>query len=245
MTNTYYEDDYIDYEEEAKNPYEPVNNHEVIDEAWARKREGVRRKAPYMHKWLMILFWLMIASGIADLFSAEEMEQLMPEVYGVASIVSLICGIIYVVVLFKLSNEEALYRKSAYYLLGSVVLSLVGLVIAMFNMENIGVLLITMVVLIGALVVAFVSEYYEYHAHANVVRDADSEMAHNWEQLWKYYVRLLLGLLGCIVLAFLIPMIAGLIMIVLAIGVLIVSIMKYVYVYQTAKIFKSYLSVTR
>ena len=241
MTETYYEDDYIDYEEDAKRMNEPENNPAVYDEAWAYKREGIARKAPYMHKWLMILFWVMIASTIADFLSAEEMEQLMPEVYAIASIASLICGVIYVVVLFKLSYEEALYRKSAYYLLGSVVLSLTGLIIAMFDMENIAVLLIAMATLIGALVVAFVGEYYEYHAHANAARDADREMADKWEQLWKYYIRLLLGVLVCLVLALLIPMIAGVILIVLAIGIIIVSVMKYVYVYQTAKIFQSYM----
>ena len=243
MTDTYYEDDYIDYEEE-QTVYETEPDLLIADETRAERMAEISRKAPFMSKWLMVLFGVMIASGIADLLSGDNMEEVAPELYTIASIVSLICGIVYLVILFKLSREEALYRKAAQYYLISLILTAITLIIMLVSIgnENEGLLVLSFFAVIAGLVIAFVSEYYEYKAHANVVRDASTEMAAKWEKLWKYYIRMLLGLLGSIVLLALIPMIAAimLMLLALAIGMLIISIIKIVYVYETAKIFQQY-----
>ena len=240
MTDTYYEDDYIDYEEE-QTVYETEPDLLIADETRAERMAEISRKAPFMSKWLMVLFVVMIASGIADLLSGDNMEELMPEVYAIASIVSLICGIVYLVILFKLSREESLYRKAAQYYLISLALTILTLIIMLFSIEHEGLLILSFFVVIAALVIAFVSEYYEYKAHANVVRDASAEMAAKWEKLWKYYIRILLGVLGCIILLALIPMIAAILLLALTIGTFVISIIKIVYVYQTAKIFQNYM----
>ena len=61
-----------------------------------------------------------------------------------------------------------------------------------------------------------------------------------WQLLWKWWIGLLLGLLGCIFLA-LISAILGLLAILAdAIGLLVVGIVKLVYLYWTAKRFREY-----
>ena len=37
-------------------------------------------------------------------------------------------------------------------------------------------------------------EYYEYKAHANIVRDISEAMATKWNELWSYYVKILIAL---------------------------------------------------
>ena len=76
MTDTYYEDDYIDYEEEQTG-YETEPDLLIADETRAERMAEISRKAPFMSKWLMVLFVVMIASGseVSTLVEGAEMLQ--------------------------------------------------------------------------------------------------------------------------------------------------------------------------
>ena len=49
-------------------------------------------------------------------------------------------------------------------------------------------------ILITAAIVGLLGIYYEYKAHANVVRDTSEAMAVKWEELWGYFVKILIAL---------------------------------------------------
>ena len=59
-------------------------------------------------------------------------------------------------------------------------------------------------------------------------------------QLWKWYIGMTLGLLGSILLMLIIPILGLLVALVTAIGTIVVSILKLVYLYRTAKVFREY-----
>ena len=90
------------------------------------------------------------------------------------------------------------------------------------------------------MVLELCAAYQEFYAHAEVLEELDPELAGKWRLLWKWWIGLLLGLFGCIFLA-LISAILGLLAILAdAIGLLVVGIVKLVYLYRTAKLFREY-----
>ena len=88
------------------------------------------------------------------------------------------------------------------------------------------------------MLLGFIGLFYELMAHAHVVKDASVEMFDKWQNLWKWYVRLIGGVVGCIILLAIVPILSAIVMIALVIVVLVVSILQIVYLYQTAKIFQ-------
>ena len=212
-------------------------------DAEAMKKANALRKAPFMAKWLMILFWVMIVSGIAGVLANERIELVLPALYCVASIVNTVSGIVHALILLKLSCEEVLYRKAAY--CGFVVAgaSLMGAIIIFLgdvSIANLGfaTFILALTIVIGVLIILFLGEYYEYKAHANVVRDTSEEMARKWEELWGYYVKILIALVVLLMFSSalgILGIIAALIVLILFV---VVCIVKFVYVYETGKLFQ-------
>lgn len=56
----------------------------------------------------------------------------------------------------------------------------------------------------------------------------------------EWYIGMTLGLLGSILLMLIIPILGLLVALVTAIGTIVVSILKLVYLYRTAKVFREY-----
>ena len=96
----------------------------------------------------------------------------------------------------------------------------------------------TLVFTIPAMIVSLVGEYNEYSAHAEVVGDVAPVLSDKWTGLWKWYIGMTLGLLGSILLMLIIPILGLLVALVTAIGTIVVSILKLVYLYRTAKVFR-------
>lgn len=94
--------------------------------------------------------------------------------------------------------------------------------------------------IIPAMIVSLVGEYNEYSAHAEVVGDVAPVLSDKWTGLWKWYIGMTLGLLGSILLMLIIPILGLLVALVTAIGTIVVSILKLVYLYRTAKVFREY-----
>ena len=212
-------------------------------DAEAMKKANALRKAPFMAKWLMILFWVMIVSGIAGLLASEWMESLLPGLYYIASAVSAVCGIVHALILLKLSCEEVLYRKAAY--CGFVVAgaSLMGAIIIFLgdvSIANLGfaTFILALTIVIGVLIILFLGEYYEYKAHANIVRDISEAMATKWNELWSYYVKILIALVVLLMFSSALGILGIIAALIVLILFAVVCIVKFVYVYETGKLFQ-------
>ena len=87
---------------------------------------------------------------------------------------------------------------------------------------------------------AFIKEFQEHLAHADVVEPLDRDLAEKWRRLWLWRFGLLMTPVFCFVLAFILPGLATLLTLAAVVGSLIVSVVKIVYLYKTAAVFRDH-----
>ena len=207
-------------------------------DAEAMKKADALRKAPFMAKWLMVLFGIMIVATVGSILSSEFVQESIPALYYVGTVVNIVGGLLCALIMLKLSCEEALYRSAAYCYLGSTAISLVTVLIMYLSTDLTAVLVFSLLLSIVGMIVVLLSIYYEYKAHANAVRDTSEAMADKWEELWGYTVKILIALVVLLMFSStlgILGIIASLIVLVLF---FVVSIMRFLYVYEMAKLFQ-------
>lgn len=205
-------------------------------EAEAEHKAAIARRAQILGKWLWILFWLIVPAEIAGLMTNENIGGIIPALYYPGQILSALCSLAYGGILLRLATEEDGYRTAGICSLIAGGVSVLVAVISGPGEAPAGTLLFTL----PAGIVALVGEYKEFTAHSDVLADVDRELSEKWCLLWKWNIGLFVGMLGCTVLMLIIPLLGALAIIAAAIGLVVVSIMKLVYLYRTAKIFREY-----
>ena len=208
-------------------------------DAEAMKKADALRKAPFMAKWLMVLFGIMIVATVGSILSSEFVQESIPALYYVGTVVNIVGGLLCALIMLKLSCEEALYRSAAYCYLGSTAIALVTVLIMYLSTDLTAVLVFTLLLSIVGMIVVLLSIYYEYKAHANVVRDISEAMATKWEELWGYFVKILIALVVLLMFSSALGILGIIAAIIVLILFFVVSIMKFVYVYEMAKLFQS------
>ncbi len=68
----------------------------------------------------------------------------------------------------------------------------------------------------------------------------DDELSEKWLWLWKWTMYCLLGMIVAIILAVLHMVLSILLLLVTGIGIFVLSILKSVYLYRTAAVFREY-----
>ncbi len=215
-----------------------ANDRIVQRDAEAMKKANALRKAPFMAKWLMILFWVMIVSGIGSFLSGDLVKESIPALYYVGTGVNIAGSLLLALIMLKLSCEETLYRSAAYCYLGSTAISLVTASILFLSTDLTDWLAFSLLLSIIAMIVVLLSIYYEYKAHANVVRDTSEAMADKWEDLWGYTVKILIALVVLIIFSGALGILGIIATLIVLILFFVVSIMKFVYLYEMVKLFQ-------
>ena len=205
-------------------------------EAEAMRKAAIAKRAPMLGKWLWIIFWLVIPSSIGSIMAHETTAKILPGLVMPGQIINTICSLTYGAILLKLGSEEDRYRTAGICALIAGGVSAVVAIITVAAEEATWTLLFTL----PAAVVAMVGEYNEYMAHSAVLSGVDNELSEKWEVLWKWYIGLFLGMFGCIIVMLIIPILGAIAILGCAIGTIVVSILKLVYLYRTAKIFREY-----
>lgn len=100
---------------------------------------------------------------------------------------------------------------------------------------------VALVLLIPAMVVSLYGTYQEYQAHAEVLDGVDDDLAAKWRKLWKWEIGFLLGAFGCVVIVLISYLLGVLAMLAVLIGILVVAVLKLIYLYRMAKIFRAYI----
>ena len=200
------------------------------------RKAAIAKRAPVLGKWLWIIFWLIIPSTIGSIMANDTTAKILPGLFVPGQIINAVCSLTYGVILFKLRSEEDRYRTAGICALIAGGVSAVVALITGTGEEAAWTLLLTL----PAAIVAMVGEYNEYMGHSAVLSDVDHELAEKWEVLWKWYIGLLLGMLGSLLIMLIVPVLGAIVIIGAAIGTVIVSILKLVYLYRTAKIFRAY-----
>lgn len=205
-------------------------------EAAAAEKAAMARRAPLLGKWLCILFWLVVPSTIASLLTEEWITGLVPGLYIVGIILQLGCALTTSLVLWKLSEAEDRYRTAA---LCSLTAAAVTLFLAAVTRGD-DIPTWTLLITLPAAVVSLVGEYNQFTAHTIVTTPLDRELSEKWTRLWKWYIGSFAVLLGSLFLMLLIPILGLLAMLAAAIALTVTAIIKYIYLYQTAKLFREY-----
>ena len=205
-------------------------------EAEAMRKAAIAKRAPVLGKWLWIIFWLIIPSTIGSIMSHETTAKILPGLVMPGQIINAICSLTYGAILLKLGSEEDRYRTAGICALIAGGVSAVVAIITGTAEEATWTLLFTL----PAAVVAMVGEYNEYMGHSAVLSGVDNELSEKWELLWKWYIGLFLGMFGCIIVMLIAPILGVIAILGCAIGTVVVGILKLVYLYRTAKIFREY-----
>lgn len=203
-------------------------------QAEERRRQTLAVNAPILGKWLWLLFWLVIPSSIAGIMTNNTVVEWAPSLLIPGAILQAVCTLIYGLVMLRLSRIEYGYRTAGICNLICAVLS--GL--SVLTVQNAS---LTLVLSIASAIVAVIGIWHEYPAHAAVLDDVDFEAAEKWLALRKWYFIALGTTFGSIVITLIIPILGLLALLAGAIGALVVSILKLVYLYHTAQVFREWL----
>ena len=205
-------------------------------EAEQARQAAIARRAPVLGKWLWFLFWLIIPSTIASFMTHETLGGAIPALFYPGQILNALCHLAYGGILRRLASEDDEYRTAGICSLIAGGISVLVALIAGPGETPTWTLLLTL----PAAVVALFGEYKEFSAHANVLRDVDRDQSEKWLMLWKWNIGLYAGMLGCMLVLFIIPLLGALAILAAAIGMVVVGIVKLVYLYSTAKRFREY-----
>lgn len=203
----------------------------LINKEEEKRKALLARRAPLLGKWLWILFWLPILSlGTSFLKVIPS-----PSLHILGTVVGVLFGIARGIILIKISSEERRYLIAGIYALISVVADKILLIVDSSN--NI---LLTLLIVPPIVIVGYVGMYQEFMAHAAVLENVDWDLSDKWEKLWKWYIGLIIGVVGSVLIVVLVPVLGLLVLLAGAIGIVVCGILSWVYLYRTAKVFRTY-----
>lgn len=195
-------------------------------EARAREQAQLQKYAAILGKWAWILFWLAMAAQVIGLLGNIKALSDIASVINAGIMVAM--GLIY---LKKLSEAHDGFRLASMGVFSTALTSLLALFVAD------GTALDTVLTLV-LLVPSLVSMYYEYTSYAEVLEGVDSELCEKWRKLWKITVGCMGVTFGSLILVLLAPGLAAIAILVGAIGMLVSSVLEWIYLYKTAIVFR-------
>jgi len=191
-------------------------------------------RAGYLGKWLSLLFWLIIPGTIAGLLGSNIFMTSAPGLYMAGQILNALCTAASGFIFLKLSREEDHYHIAAICAFVAAGASLlVSIISGAAQTPN-----WTLFISIPAAIVALTGTNHEFKAHSSILFNIDHELSERWVTLWKWYLGTFLGMLGSVLLLLIVPIFGLLVLIVAAIAFIIVSIIRLVTLYNTARDFK-------
>jgi len=194
--------------------------------------EEFYRNAPILAKWVWILFLLILPEIAAGLFGGDILSTAVPVLGMVGKALQFLTGAAYGAILLRLSAIEGRFRPAGWCCLIGAFYSAVS------PFVNAAVPSLDSVLGIASSICVLVGEYNEFTGYAAEVHGVDPFLAESWERLWKWNIGLIIGMLAALVLVLFTPGLAALLLIAALIGTIAVKIMKSVYLYRTASLYR-------
>ncbi len=210
-------------------------------ESGQKLQENIRQRASILAPNLMILFWLFVPSVVSGLFTNQQIKTASPKLYLVGELIGITVSIIYSVILIRMASVEELYQKAG-------ILKLCGSILnffTIFPLNSSTTPTWTLLISIPALILIIVGTYHEFQSHSSVLRDVDYNLSDNWEKLWKIYLGSTIALFVSPFIIIILPIIGLLLMAASAVVVIVASILRLIYLYRTANIFKTALILNK
>lgn len=187
--------------------------------------------APMMARWISVLFWLIIPSVIGSVLTSASVVDTVPKMQIVGMIISITAAVIYAVILMKISSANITYRNAGICRIIVQVLSVISL---FWGAESV----IYTVISIIVAVVGLIAEYNEMNAHSEVLVDVNDYLTEKWLTLWYWNIAAIAAIICGLVIMFIIPGLAALLVLGGGIIYVVASILKLTYLYLMAKVFK-------
>ena len=183
------------------------------------------------HFWL--LFLIIIPVTVFDFLTADLFSG--TGLYTLGNIGLFAANMIYGIILIKLSSQYHYYKISGICYIVSVLLTVW---LQLMGVTEFGVAFGSIVLSSFRTILNAVAVYYELSTHSDIISREDYEMSTKWAKLTTYYVFSYVLLLISIISVSFIPIISFIIIMVASFSILILGIMKFIYLYRTAKIFR-------
>lgn len=196
--------------------------------AYRGRSEGAESARPVARK-LQLLFWLIIPG----LLSALAQNARLPALVLAGLIVSVLSRAAYAALLLSLGSSDCRYRHAGALTLLAVVLETALSFVTSGVYSVSGALFLSL----AALAAAFGGECYEYLAHAALLSALDDELADKWRNLLRWYA-LFTGTAVAALLLSGLMLLAMLATITAALALTVLGIVKLVYLYRTADVFR-------
>ncbi len=209
----------------------PQRRHE-----FRKTRAEFLRRAPILGKWLTILFWLIIPSTIASLMTNDSIVQTLPVLQTPGHLLSAAVTAAYGLILLKLSPIEYRYRSAGICTLITCAFDLLALLLSLTGQSPGGVILLSL----PSLFLSIIALYHEFAGHSQVLSGTDDELAVRWEKLFKWMLMAQAATLVSVIFSAAGSLFGALLMLASSIGVFATGILKLVYLYRTAEIFRLY-----
>lgn len=210
-------------------------DHEPIRRQQQQERERqqqweIRQHAPLLARWLSVLFWLFIPQEIAGLMTNDNVAAVLPELVLPGTILSVACTLLYGIGLWNLRPVNDAYGRAAIWMAVGAGCSAVSLLLG-----QVGLMVLVALAVLG---INLYATCLEYNAHADTAQMVDAVLADQWRKLWQRNLWCLLGAASMLLLAFVAPLLAGLLAIAISIALIVLSILKLVYLYRMAARFR-------
>lgn len=196
--------------------------------------QTLQRQAPIFGKWLWFLFWLIILINLADILSQDWFAD-FPAVILIGNVLSILCMLLYALTMLCLSREMDRFKTAGicYWIMSGVYI--ISLIVT--NITNIPgeMLLCTLPVKIASLI----GTYQECMGCSEILMKFHVPLSEKWELLWKINKWLYIVMFGSILFAAFMPMLVVFVMLICVLGLLIASVVKQVFLYQSAKFFRN------
>lgn len=186
-------------------------------------------RAAVLAKWMKPLFWLVVPSAIASILANDTVANLLPGVKAPGQYLQVIVTLAYGIILICMQSCTRGYFTAGICTLAAALADAIAIAAG----GGTGTLLIT----IPAAAAALYGEYKESTSHGEMLSGSDSELAEKWALYWKWYIGLTIGTFVGIFLILLVPVLGALVTLAAAIGMIVISILKLIYLYRTMKTF--------
>ena len=198
----------------------------------AKRNSLLAHRAEVLGKWIWYLFLLVIPNTIGSVMTQESIWGADSAMITIGNLLQNVCSFAYGAILLKAAVEEEKYQTAG----ACVLIAALGGILTYVFPDNAA---LTLLVNIPLAIIGFYGKYHEYMGHASALTDVDDELSAKWEKLWKWDIIVSVGLL-CSAFFILVPLIGALLVLGFAISIIVVSILKLVYLYQTAKAFREF-----
>ena len=206
-----------------------------------------------LSKWLSLLFWLCIPSVVGYILSNVYVDLLNSFVYLLGNAAIIAVSLLYGFFMFKLSEVRKDYKKSA--ILDIASLLIYNSIFILSEDFTSVIIFLTISAVLGA-----AAYYYEIKAHSSALIGIDDTLSTKWKKFWKWYIIFTVATIAVVIIAVVVLVIVfssvvynggstggilfGLIvLLLLAIALLIasvvISVLRLLYLYRTARIFKN------